>query len=1080
MSTLFIIKASAGSGKTYRLSLQYLSYLFNDSGSFRHILAVTFTNKATDEMKTRIIDILHSLATGKSSDYIGDLQVITGLDEKNIRLKAGIILTKILHHYSWFYIDTIDSFFLQIIRSFTREMGIQSGYSVELDESMVLNKSVDALFVKMEQDAVLRDWIVNFANERIEESKSWNLKHEIISLGSELFKEGYKQFSRALSEKLKDKAFLNSYKAEMFRIIRGFENRLAGLSSGAVEVMRQHHIEVGDIYQKSRGPAGYFTKLADGIISVPNSYVSDVLADSTKWTKSDSEKSSQIAEICRKALHPILEQIVSYYSENAIHYNTAKTILGNFNTLGILTDLALAVNEFTKERNLFLISDSAYFINTVIDNNDTPFIYEKAGNYFHHFLIDEFQDTSDFQWWNFKPLISNSLSQGHNCLVVGDVKQSIYRWRNSNWEVLAKGIFTDFYHEAIREEILSGNYRSAGNIVQFNNTLFNLLPGILGRQATRNQGIDEIDGNNHTGIPELYNDVVQQTKYSGDHPGYVKIAFVREENYSKEYVFSELVQTLKQLQDKGYSLKDIAILTRGRKEGKEIADFLLGIKKNDTGSNGYRFDIVSDESLLLSSSSAVNFIIASLRYLVEPGNSINRYFLEYEYFNYLQIRENSSGSAIMPSPGHANGSGGDDPVSSEILTKLVKLRGETLAGAVRSIISMFDLGSLGNEIVFIHAFKDMVLNYVNRYSPNIPLFLEYWEDSGITKSVAGADNQDAIRILTIHKAKGLEFEAVIMPFCDWKIEHQGTILWCKPTDIPFNRLEIVPVAYRSDLRDTVFSDNYHKEKIRNYIDNLNLLYVAFTRAKKALICFSGLSNKLPENISTVSHLLYTAIRGDAGFNSEKELTLNLQEYFSENDQIFEFGTNTAIAKKTDAGNEIIHIDSVSENDATGRIKIAFQGKDFLESDDERFHPVNYGKLLHELFSDIGTPGDLERALDTMQRSGKIDGRGSLILHEEVSSLLTDPQVSVWFSDGWKVLTERDILISGGGIRRPDRVLIKDNTALIIDLKFGNLELTEHHTQVAEYMKLMQEMGFEKTEAYLLYVSKRKVVPVIQN
>ena len=1077
MAKLYITRASAGSGKTFRLTLHYLSHLFRNPDDFRHILAVTFTNKATEEMKSRIINVLHMLSSGLSTDYLDQLQSATGLDEKKIRSRSDIILKKILHNYSWFSVGTIDSFFLRVIRSFTREIGIQSGYAIELDNRLILGKAVDNLFVKIEDDRTLRDWIVDFASDRIEESKSWNLKREILNLGAEIFKESYKQYSTDLSVKIQDKSFLGSYKNELYKLIRWYEKTITDTASRAVEEMKGNNIEISDIYYKNKGPAGYFLKLSEGIIAAPNIYVLAVLQDSAKWIKQDSDRSRAISEICAHVLHPLLEQIVSFQDKNALRYNTAKTIFANLNTLGILSDITTSVNEYIRERNLFLISDAAQFINRIIDNNDAPFIYEKAGTYYHHFLIDEFQDTSGFQWRNFKPLISNSLSQGGNCLVVGDIKQSIYRWRNSNWEVLSKEIFTDFYEEIIQRETLNNNYRSTPYIVKFNNMLFERLPGILQDQFDNRDNTDGSVSVNEN-IRELYEDVIQGFIDKKNESGMVKIQFIDEEDYSKELVFEKLIETLNLLQDNNYMPGEIAILTRGRREGKEVADFLLEYKKNT--SSAYKYDIVSDESLMLGSSGAVNFIVAVLRHLVEPGNDINNYFLLYEYRNYISKEAGNNEVAFMPV--YHSGAGEESMTASlpsHLANLLHELTGRALTEVTRKIISAFELGELEGELAFIRAFEDLITNYVKHNSSNIPSFLEYWDETGKNKSISGTENQDAIRILTIHKSKGLEFSAVIMPFCDWKMEHPGlgSVLWCRSDEKPFDQIEILPVDYKAELGKTLFANDYYSEKLKNYIDNLNLLYVAFTRAKKSLFCFARGGNNASGKLSNVSQLLFTALSNEIQQQEENPGKSAVSVNVSEDKMQFELGHLDKSVLKPASADNLITINNACANDTLDRMKIAYQGKDFLEPDDERFHPVNYGKLLHELFSDINSLHDVDQSLEKMYQAGKIDEKSKQVLKTEIPSFFTDIQVNSWFSGDWHVLTERDIIVSGGNTRRPDRVLTKNDTALVIDFKFGEKELKEHYTQVMEYSKLISEMGFRKIEGYLWYVSKRKVVLV---
>ncbi len=646
MAKLYIVRASAGSGKTFRLTLEYLSHLYENTDDFIHILAVTFTNKATEEMKSRIIGVLHGLATGKSGEYLEPLLKRTGRNEKEIRLKSDIILKKILHNYSRFSVSTIDSFFQYIIRSFTREIGIQGGYRIEMDDSLILQKAIDDLFMRIEQETELRSWLTEFTENRIEESKSWNLKQEIQRLGGEIFKERYRQFSDVIGKKLHSKEFLSEYRQELSRIRHSYESVMSRYGKQGMELIMQNGLSADDFYQKSRGPAGYFLKLAGDDFSRPNSYVMKTYDDIELWIKKDNPGWQSVRQICEKFLHPLLQKAVDYHLRNNKAYFTAKTLLKNFFTLGILTDLTRSIYHYTRENNLFMISDSAQFINRIIANNDTPFIYEKTGNYYHHFLIDEFQDTSGFQWKNFKPLISNSLSQKFNCLVVGDVKQSIYRWRNSNWEILAYDIPDDFYAGAVQTETLEINWRSKKNIVLFNNAFFEVASNILQMQYSSEANTkDEPEGKT---INDLYADIMQKLPENATGGGYISIGFSEETDNFDTNVCAEVVTVIRQLQDSGYSPSDIAILTRGKNEGKKIADFLLQYRQNQSPDSSYQFNVISDESLFLDSSATVRFIISLFRHMAEPENHVNNYFMLYEYLNFIDKRNDRNHHVIIP------------------------------------------------------------------------------------------------------------------------------------------------------------------------------------------------------------------------------------------------------------------------------------------------------------------------------------------------------------------------------------------------------------------------------------------------
>lgn len=1071
MAKLNIVRASAGSGKTFRLTLEYLSHLYENTDDFIHILAVTFTNKATEEMKSRIIGVLHRLATGKSGDYLGPLLKITGRTEKEIRLKSDIILKKILHNYSRFSVSTIDSFFQYIIRSFTREIGIQGGYRIEMDDNLILQKAIDDLFIRIEQETELRSWLTEFTENRIEESKSWNLKKEILRLGSEIFKERYRQFSDVIGKKLHNKDFLSEYRQELSRIKHSFESVMNRYGKQGVESIMQNGLSADDFYQKARGPAGYFLKLAGGDFSGPNSYAMKAYENIDLWIRQDNPGWQSVRQICETSLHPLLQKAVDYYLRNKKAYFTANTLLKNFYTLGIFTDLTQSVYRYTRENNLFMISDSAQFINRIIDNNDTPFIYEKTGNYFHHFLIDEFQDTSGFQWKNFKPLISNSLSQKFSCLVVGDVKQSIYRWRNSNWEILAYDILDDFYTGAVQTETLETNWRSKKNIVSFNNAFFKAASNILQKQySSEANTTDEPEGKT---IDDLYADIRQKLPENSPGGGYICIGFSEETEHYDANVCAEVVTVIRQLQDSGYSPSDIAILTRGKNEGKKIADFLLQYRQHQSPDSAYQFNVISDESLFLDSSATVRFIISLFRHMTEPENHVNNYFMLYEYLNFINNRNDRNHHAIIPE--YNAGSAAENirsilPAACHGLLDFPE--NKSLYEILQDIIQVFSLDNIRGEQAFLLAFKDLIIDYTDHHSSGLPAFLDYWDEAGSQKSLPGAEEQDAIRIMTIHKAKGLEFNVVIVPFCNWKIDQRDSVIWCRPEEEPFSRIDILPVDYSSVLKDTIFAGDYYREKLKTYIDNLNLLYVAFTRARKALYCFAPADTRQSgDSIKNVSRLIAITME------NESLTGLDFRIIQHKNFKIFEKGIQEKPEKEDRKIRTAYNVEDYPENNTIERMKIVYHAREYLEPGESNFQPLSYGKIMHELFAKIYSEKDIEPAIEHLYLEGKISEAEKKIIREDMLSFFSDTRVKSWFSDDWKVFNERDILTKSDQNRRPDRVLIKNKSAVIIDYKFGDRELKEHKDQVMGYSDLLIQMGYEQPEMFLWYVLKKKIIQV---
>ena len=602
---LTVYRASAGAGKTHKLTGEYLTLLFTGPGAFRRILAVTFTNKATDEMKTRIVDELYNLASGRKSDYVELLKSAYSLTEIQVRKQAAQILIDILHDYSAFNISTIDRFFQQTMRAFTREIGLQGGYGIEMDQELVLTTAIDNLLSDLEkpESKDLLGWLLRFAEDKIESGGEWNLRKDIMALSREVFKESYKAFSEAVGRDIEDKKALEDYKNELYGIIRSVEATAKELGERGLAILNKYGLKVTDFKGGSRSPLTLLDRLVQGEMKEPSATFIG-LADNLDgcFTKTVSLGTRQIIGCAfEDGLNDCIKGIISLFG-NLTAYNTAREIVRYYYTLGILTDVSRQIAAYREEKNVMLIADTTELLSKVIEGSDAPFIYEKTGTHVDHYMIDEFQDTSGMQWNNFRPLIEESLAHSRDNLIVGDVKQSIYRFRNSDWKLLDGQVQADFSPEVVHEETLKDNWRSCRNIVEFNNALFTTLPGVL--QAVYNEALsvsslsEEQRAAFFTKIMSAYDKSFQQVPPPFmQKDGHVRIEFLSGDNEKdwKEEALGRLPGVLEKLQDNGYALKDIAILVRTNQEGAQVADTLLAYKEEHP-SNRYNYDIISDEA----------------------------------------------------------------------------------------------------------------------------------------------------------------------------------------------------------------------------------------------------------------------------------------------------------------------------------------------------------------------------------------------------------------------------------------------------------------------------------------------------
>ncbi len=1041
MTQLKVIKASAGSGKTYNLTSEYLKFLFSDNEAFMHILAVTFTNKATEEMKSRIINELHALATGKSSSHLQRLMHATGHNEGFIRSKSLTILKNILHSYSRFSVSTIDSFFQRIIRSFTRELGIQEGYAIELDTGSVLSEAIDDLLIQAENDPELLLWLTLFAESLIEKGENWNLRKGIYSLGMHIFNEAFKGISESEFEHLSNRKFLHDFKKELHSIQSTIEKTYRDYGNRAAEILSAHDLQVDDFSGKKNSAAGFLVSLIKSPFREPTNTARTAADSIEKWYTRSSPQITRISEVASKELMPLLQIAIQYYEENYRMYYSASLVLRRLFTLGILADLSRLTDKWCEENNAFLLTEGPNFLQKIIDGNDTPFIYEKAGVWFHNYMIDEFQDTSLLQWLNFKPLISNSLSQGFDNLLVGDAKQSIYRWRNSNWEILETRISNEFSPGTIESVLLRENWRSLTEIIHFNNNYFKTASALLQQDIDHTFEGKSPDFPNYLPLPDLYQAMEQTPGSDRQTGGYIQFDYIEAEVLSDYYDQANLkvLDIIYQLIDKGYARKDIAILTRKNSESKLLADFLIA---HAMDKETLRLDVISDEALRLGSSVVVNAMIALLQYMVHPEDHTNQYLLKYIFSTYLDTQD---------SGGHPNKKT-DLPEAFKKLTSTQDAY--ALIEIVERIIHIFDLLKHQGELVYVMAFKDLVIEFGANKGNDIPSFIEYWNEKGKEKSVSAPVGQDAIRIITIHKSKGLEFPVTIIPYCIWDmISYTNTILWCKPQIAPFNKLPALPVSFVKEMNSTYFSEDYNREVYLQIIDNLNLLYVAFTRAQQALYVI-GRKEEAKDQIKNVS-----------------DLSARILGYKN-----FSHGNLTQAPVREKRSSEILTCCDHHGVDPAKRIKIAYQGSFMLDSEENKpFRPANEGRLLHEIFMQIHHRSDIPQAVKRLQIQGRINNEEVLKYSRFIEDSLNDLQVSAWFTPEWNIMTEAEIIEPHGAIKRPDRVITNDKGTVVIDYKFGMKMDKSYESQVNDYALLLHQMGYRNIEAYIWYVSLKKVI-----
>jgi ATP-dependent exoDNAse (exonuclease V) beta subunit len=813
--TLTIYSASAGSGKTFRLAGIYLSQLLRPGNNYRKILAVTFTNKATAEMKNRILEQLNNLASGKDSEYLPDLLRETGKTEDLIRMEAGNILKNILHDFSRFSVCTIDAFFQKVLRAFTREAGLHSGFNIELDHSHILSSAIDKMIASSVDDHELQEWLREYVMANLEQEKNWNLKTGIARLSEELFRERFKILSENEIDKLKDKKFLLGYIKDVSTLITQFEDSLVAFGERCRKILSENRVTDEMFYQKGKGIPAFIRNLTSGRTDPPLTAVMEIMRDPPRW--STGPVSPQLHAAINNGLEETLKAAICYFEKNRTGYLTAKVIRSNIYTLGILADVLNEVRYATTSENSFLLSDAGEVLSLITREDQAPFIYEKIGNRYENYMIDEFQDTSILQWKNFYPLINNSMAEGHDNLVVGDIKQSIYRWRNSDWRILGKMKEEDVDQKRILSKPLTTNWRSRSEIIRFNNSLFSIIP----TQIQESFDNDQIPFS----FANLYAEAIQDDPGKGS-GGYVRLEFLDDEHDNREnnsgegssknkrrfndIVLEKLPDVIRQIQNNGYSASDIGILVREKKEGEAVLRRMVDHSSNTTAEDRTRFNynVVSNDSLTLSNSHVINFIVAVIKLLNDPDDQI----AGAEMLRFFLLSRGMKNADSVPLYKENREEKSIEYYTAGTSEFLEKTRYLNLFDAVENIIKHFDLGDSPFNVAYLNTFQDLIINYSGSRTTDFNTFLEWWEMTGSSKSVTLPDNQNAARVFTIHKSKGLEFKVVILPFLSWEMDHTSfkqPILWVKPDTPPFNNLGLVPVRYSGSLTETYFAQDHY-------------------------------------------------------------------------------------------------------------------------------------------------------------------------------------------------------------------------------------------------------------------------------
>ncbi len=1070
MSHLFkIYRSSAGSGKTRALAKEYLVLALRSPEYFKFILAVTFTNKSTQEMKERIVQYLVDFKSGKRDSLSEELMDELSLTSDQLTQKSALVLSNILHSYSQFSISTIDAFFQKIIRSFTRESGLLGNFRLEIDNELVLREVVAQLMDELGvENPQLTQWVVQYASDRLEEGKSWNINESLAQFSKEIFRESFKAVEEEIlqrKDKISSQEFLHLIRKE----IKQLEDSKRNTATKALSILNQHGITGDDFNGKERGTAySYFKKVVEkGEFTFPETItIQKSLNDSKFWAGSKSPNKAVLTALAETTLIPLLHSMNN--EQDNLKYESLKVVEKNFYSYGLIADITRKLKDYKAENNLMLLSDAPWFLNGVINKSDTPFIYEKVGSFYRNYLIDEFQDTAGLQWQNFLPLVRDALDQNHPSMIVGDVKQSVYRWRGGDLELLQSKAKETIGTFRVEELALDRNFRSASNLVDFNNQIF----------ASASQTVASIT---EKSLPQLvYEDAEQKpVKFIGK--GFVLVAFSdsqtieEEEEGSTSWELLKLVETLERLQQAGVKLSDVAILVRKNEEGQDIANYLLQFKNSGKTKPGFVYDVVSNESLRMDKASSVLLLISALKNINNPDDKIARGELVYEYHQHKHLTSSLAAQFSKAGDNRLEGILPDSYLQRR--SSLIKL---SLFELTETLIAIFEIATAGQELAYIQAFQDLVLEFAQQEKNDLASFLEWWEENKSKKSIQVGGNINAASIYSIHRAKGLQFKFVIIPFCTWKLDHEiAPLLWCKTEEQPFNQLGHVAVKYSSKLKKSFFKLEYEEEFAKANLDNINLLYVALTRAEEGMIVFAPkpkartAPNDQPK---TVGELLYHTITSTPLVNQYNRETnvLELGDLKVLNASLPENKINT------------LTLTHYATNDWRKKLVIKKEGISFFQpKESETRQRINHGLLMHRALSLIHTKEQVEEVLSKLNREGIIPKEDISGLVVKIEKMLAIPVIGNWFSKEWQVKTEVSIITKDGKQPRPDRVMMKNvvhkgiekQKAIVLDFKTGAKNNSDRK-QVEDYAYTLSLMGYLDVEAFLLYLDPVEIVPVV--
>jgi ATP-dependent exoDNAse (exonuclease V) beta subunit len=1055
MSNFVVYNSSAGSGKTYTLVKEYLKIALESDNprQYKSILATTFTNKAAAEMKERVIAALQALSgktklEGTPKFLLADLiQPIDkgglGIEAEKIKERSENVLKSILHNYNDFGISTIDKFTHKVVRTFAHDLHLPLNFEVAIDEKDVLSKAIDMLIAEVGVNEKLTQLLVEYTQKKADNEENWHVEKELFLFAKNLLKEdGELHLKKIRTLSVDD---FKSIKKQLYAQTRAFEEKVATIAKEALALFDAKGIEHKS-FSSSYLPK-YFIALSSLKKLQPNDSVAKIINGEKNWyAKTVDESQQQLIDSNKDEFITIYQKSRAYIDEFESQYVVDKLLIKNLYNLAVLNEIEKTIIDFKKENNVLNISDFNKKIAQIVATEPIPFIYERLGEKYQHYLIDEFQDTSIIQWHNIVPLVDNSLGNGKFNMVVGDAKQAIYRFRGGEVEQIIslpqiynkKGnVLLQEREDALKrnhsEKELSNNFRSKAEVVDFNNRFFQSVASHLSEK-----------------YQPLYQNLSQSFDENNSGGG-VSIEFLDAEN--REELEGQTFMKIKELialnLKDDFSLNDITILTRGNKDGAAIASYLL---END-------IPVISSESLLISSSREVQFLVNLFRYVEDYSNKQ----FQLEIMNYLIQNQFKNDDVFEVFSKYKNNTLYHYLSEKNLSINQQQIINFSLYELSEYLIKHFHLDKTVD--VYIQFFLDKVHEYASRNDNSIANFIEWWEDKNESFSIVVPEGIDAVRVMSIHKSKGLEFPIVIYPFATSEVKTSEKYFWTTNTGI--DKLETAILPINKEIKSTRFAPVYEAEMDKSRLDLINILYVALTRPKERLFILSQI--KMGKNGKRV-----TSSNGsvtDYLFNFCEDNALNQKEEY-----LYHFGGFSKKEKRQ--GDTIIKNElftSVVYNNWREKIEISCQAPEVWDVETPTTSN-EYGNLFHKILAEINYQRDVDKVLNSLLNKGVIAHEEYKNIKNDIDNIFEIEEVKVLFNDFEELKNEREILLQSGEWYKPDRVVVRNNQTYIIDYKTGE-QKKSHVIQLENYKILLAEMGYQNITSYLLYTKEPKLVKV---